>query len=72
MSLTYLSLTICFCWVYDNWPQQTDCESTDRKQTDSEQRRLAEKGDPKYIFTMPRAILPKPSLCDEITAMKPL
>ena len=23
-------------------------------------------GDPKYIFTIPRAILPKPSLCDEI------
>ena len=38
--------------------------------TDREQRRLAEKGDPKYIFTIPRAILPKPSLCDEITATK--
>ena len=68
MSLTYLSLTIRFCWVYDNWPQQTDHESTDRKQTDSEQRRLAEKSNPKYIFTIPRAILPKPLLCDEITA----
>ena len=38
--------------------------------TDREQRRLAGKGDPKYIFTIPRAILPKPSLCDEITATK--
>ena len=37
---------------------------------DCEQRRLAEKGDPKYIFTIPKAILPKPSLCDEITATK--
>ena len=40
--------------------------------TDREQCRLAEKGDPKYIFTIPRAILPKPSLCDEITATKSL
>ena len=24
----------------------------------------------KHIFTIPRAILPKPSLCDEITATK--
>ena len=48
----------------------TDREPTDRKQTDREQRRLAEKGDPKYIFTIPRAILPKPSLCDETTATK--
>ena len=55
---------VCY-WVHDNWPQQTD-----RKQTDREQRRLAEKSDPKYIFTIPRAILPKPSLCDEITATK--
>ena len=39
---------------------------------DREQRRLAEKGDPKYIFTIPKAILPKPSLCDEITATKSL
>ena len=31
-----------------------------------------ETGDPKYIFTIPRAILPKPSLCDEITATKSL
>ena len=38
--------------------------------TACEQRQLAEKGDPKYIFTIPRAILPKPSLCDEITATK--
>ena len=37
---------------------------------DHEQRRLAEKGNPKYIFTIPKAILPKPSLCDEITATK--
>ena len=44
--------------------------TTDREQTDSEQHRLAEKGDPKYIFTIPRAILSKPSLCDEMTAMK--
>ena len=42
----------------------------DREQTDREQRRLAEKGDPKYIFTIPKAILPKPSLCDKITATK--
>ena len=35
--------------------------------TDRGQRRLAEKGDPKYISTIPRAILPKPSLGDEIT-----
>ena len=48
----------------------TDREQTDRKQTDHEQRRLAEKDDPKYIFTIARAILPKPSLCDEITATK--
>ena len=38
--------------------------------TDREQCRLAEKGNPTYIFTIPRAILPKPSLCDEITATK--
>ena len=44
--------------------------TTDREQTDREQRRLAGKGDPKHIFTIPRAILPKPSLCDEITATK--
>ena len=48
-------------WVHDNWPWQTDREPTDR-----EQRRLAEKGDPKYIFAIPRAIFPKPSPCDEI------
>ena len=41
--------------------------TTDREQSDREQRRLAEKGTPKYIFTIPRAILPKPSLCDEIS-----
>ena len=40
------------------------------RQTDREQRRLAKKGDPKYIFTIPRAILPKPLLCDEITVTK--
>ena len=55
---------------HDNWPQQTDREPTDREQTDREQRRLAENYDPKYIFTIPRAILPKLSLCDEITATK--
>ena len=44
-----------------------DREPTDREQTDCGQRRLAETGDPKYIFTIPRAILPKPSLCDEIS-----
>ena len=48
----------------------TDREPTDHVQTDRRQRRMAEKGDPKYIFTIPRAILPKPSLCDEITATK--
>ena len=48
----------------------TDREPTDHEQTDCEQRRLAEKGDPKYIFTIPRAILPKPSLSDKITATK--
>ena len=37
--------------------------------TDREQRRLAEKGDTKY-FAILRAILPKPSLFDEITATK--
>ena len=46
------------------------CTTTDREPTDHEERRLAEKGDPKYTFTIPRAILPKPTLCDEITAMK--
>ena len=45
-------------------------ETTDRKQTDRVQRQLAEKGDPKYIFTIPRAILPKRSRCDKITATK--
>ena len=44
----------------------TDREPTDHEQTDRKQRLLAEKGNPKYIFTIPRAILPKPSLCDEI------
>ena len=53
--------------VHDNWSRQTDCEQADR-----EQRRLAEKGDFKYIFTIPRAILPKASLCDEINVTKPL
>ena len=56
--------------VHDNWSQQTDREPSDREQTDCEERRLAEKSDPKYIFTIPRAILPKPSLWDEITATK--
>ena len=31
---------------------------------------MAEKGDPKYIFTIPRAILHQSSLCDKITATK--
>ena len=44
--------------------------TTDRKQTDHKEHRLAEKGDTKYIFTIPKAILPKPSLCDKITATK--
>ena len=44
--------------------------TTDREQTDRGQRRLAEKGDPKYIFTIPRAILPKLSLCNETTVTK--
>ena len=48
----------------------TGSTTTDREPTDREQRRLAEKGYPKYIFTIPRAILRKPSLCDEITATK--
>ena len=53
--------------VHDNWPRQTD-----REQADHEQRRLAEKGDSKYIFTIPRAILLKASLCDKINVTKPL
>ena len=44
--------------------------TTDREPTDRGQRQSAAKGDPKYISTNPRAILPKPSLCDEITATK--
>ena len=50
----------------------TDREPTDRKQTDHEQRRLAEKGYPEFIFTIPRVILPKLSLCDKITVTKSL
>ena len=46
--------------------------TTDREQADREQRRLAEKGDSKYISTIPRAILPKASLSDEINVTKPL
>ena len=38
----------------------TDHEPTDREQTDRGQRQLAEKGDPKYIFAIPRAILQNP------------
>ena len=45
---------------------------TGSKTTDREQRQLAEKSDPKYIFTIPIAILPQLSLCDEITVTKPL
>ena len=40
--------------------------------TDREQCQLAEKGNRKYIFTIPRAILPKPSVCDKITLTKSL
>ena len=50
----------------------TDREQIDHLQSDREQRRLAEKGNSKYIFTIPRDILPKLSLCDEITVMKSL
>ena len=50
----------------------TDRKPTDRKQTDREQRRLAEKGYPEFIFTIPRAILPKLSLCDKIILTKSL
>ena len=46
--------------------------TTDREPTDREQRQLAGKGDPQHISTIPRAVLPKPSLCDEITATKSL
>ena len=38
----------------------TDREPTDREQTDRGQRRLAEKGDPKYIFTIPEPSCPNP------------
>ena len=54
--------------VHNNWQRQTDREPTDR-----EQRRSAEKGDPKYIFTIPRAIYLAQTLtlwrnhCDKIT-----
>ena len=44
--------------------------TTECKQSDREQHQLAEKDDPKHIFTIPRAILPKPSLCDEIIASR--
>ena len=36
----------------------TDREQIEHLQSDREQRRLAEKGNSKYIFTIPRAILP--------------
>ena len=49
---------------------------TNRKQTDREQCRLAEKDDPNYIFIILRAILSRPTLCheisNEITITKPL
>ena len=48
----------------------TDREPTDCEQTDRKQHRLAENCDPKYIFTIPRAILPKPSFCDKMTETK--
>ena len=44
--------------------KQLGSTTTDLDQTDCEQCRLAENCNPKYIFTIPRAILPKPSLCD--------
>ena len=53
--------------VHDNSPRQNN-----REQTDREQRRLAEMGNPKHIFTISRAILPQPSLFDEITPTKSL
>ena len=48
-------------------PQQTDHEQTDR-----EQHRLAEKGKLNIFLLSPEPsqILPKPSLCDKITATK--
>ena len=49
-----------------NGSTTTDREPTDHEQTDRGQCQLAEKGNPKYIFTIPRAILPKPSLRDEM------
>ena len=52
--------------------EPTDRKQTDREQTDRKQRRLAEKDYPEFIFTIPRAILPKLSLCDEITITKSL
>ena len=63
--MNFLNLLLVVKRVHNNWPRQTG-----REQTDCEQRRLAEKGDPKYIFTIPRDILPKFLLCDEITATK--
>ena len=48
----------------------TGSTTTDHEPIDREQRRLAENCDSKYIFTIPIAILPKPSLCDEMTATK--
>ena len=50
--------------------EPTNRKQTDREQTDREQPRLAETGYPEFIFTIPRAILPKLSLCDETTATK--
>ena len=52
--------------------EPTDNKQTDHEQTDRKQRRLTEKGCPEFIFTIPRAILPKLSLCDEITGTKSL
>ena len=54
----------------DQGRRKNDAYSVGCTTTDREQRRLAEKGDPKYILIISRAILPKPSLCDEITATK--
>ena len=67
-----LRLVVAWQWCWES-------TTTDREPTDREQCRLSEKGDPKYIFTIPRAILPKPSLvtkslrrnhCNEIVASR--
>ena len=42
--------------IYDRDGSSKGSTTTNCEQTDREQRRLAEKGDPEYIFTIPRAI----------------